>query len=72
MTVLLEHVVALLDAMPQDQQDAYAALLLEELREHRTWERIFRDNPERVRELVEDALLELDERSPRPLSPADV
>lgn len=58
MTKLLEQAFAEANKLPQDEQDALANFLLEELASERRWTRAFDDSQDLLSQLADDALAE--------------
>lgn len=58
MTELLEQAIARLKALPTDQQDAMATLILEELEDARRWDESFARSPELLAKLSAEAMVE--------------
>ncbi|MDP2954479.1 MAG: hypothetical protein Q8O76_14345 [Chloroflexota bacterium] len=58
MTKLLGKAVAELSKLPEGEQDAIAAWLLEELTSERRWERLFSTSHDALAVLAEEALAE--------------
>ena len=56
MTTALEKVIERLQQMPEDRQDALAALLLHEIDEDERWMQSTASNQEKLRGLVNDVL----------------
>jgi hypothetical protein len=55
MTALLEQALAEVHKLPPDQQDAIAALILEELADEEKWNRTFAQFPDVLTRLAEKA-----------------
>ncbi|MHC5935437.1 hypothetical protein [Nostoc sp.] len=58
MTKLLEQAIALVKQLPETEQDAIAALILEELEDEAHWDKIFATSPDALAELATAALAE--------------
>ena len=58
MTGLLEKALAQLSELPEQEQDAIAAWLLEELASERRWERLLADSPGALERLADEAQTE--------------
>ena len=58
MTGLLEKAMQRIEALSSEEQDALAAQILETLDDEEAWSRQFRDNPEVLRSLAQEALEE--------------
>ena len=61
MTTLLEEAFAKAAQLPPKEQDALAALLLEEIAAERRWEGLFSQSQDQLAGLAEDALAEFHE-----------
>ena len=69
MTKALEKVIERLQQMPEDRQDAFAALLLHEIDEDERWIQSTASNEKKLRGLVND-VLDADRRGDcKPLDP---
>jgi hypothetical protein len=58
MSNLLEEAFAEASKLPEDEQDALAAWLLEELRSERHWSKAFADSADLLAQLADEALAE--------------
>ena len=58
MTALLEQALAELHKLPPDQQDAIAALILEELTDEEKWNRAFDQSQDALARLAEKVRIE--------------
>ena len=58
MTELLEQAIAKLKTLPIDEQDAIAALILEELEEEHRWDDSFARSPDLLAKLAAEAMAE--------------
>jgi hypothetical protein len=58
MTTLLEQAFAEAASLPPDEQDALAALIIEELRHERRWQRNFERSQPTLETLADEALVE--------------
>lgn len=58
MTQLLERAYAEVARLPEPDQDAIAALILEELEDERKWQKSFAQSPDALARLAEEALAE--------------
>ena len=58
MTKLLEDAIAKLRLMPDDEQDAIAQLVLDEIESERRWDELFAKSPEKLRKLADHAWAE--------------
>ncbi|MGH9603672.1 MAG: hypothetical protein ACRD24_14935 [Terriglobales bacterium] len=68
MTKLLEKAFAEAAKLSQDEQDAVAALLLEELASERRWSEAFAKSQDKLAALADEALAEFDRGETKPLS----
>ena len=66
-TGLLEKVLLRVQALSAEEQDAIAAQILESLDDEENWERSFRNNPEEMRALAQEARDEHLRNETRPL-----
>jgi urease gamma subunit len=67
MTTLLEEAFAKASQLPPKEQDALAALLLEEIASEKRWQGLFSQSQEQLAKLAEEALAEFDEGKTEPL-----
>lgn len=67
MTKLLKQVFKRLSNLPDDEQDAAAAVLIEELADEEKWAATFKDSQEALEALANDALEELEAGETTPL-----
>ena len=58
MTKLLEDAIAKVRQMPEDEQNAIAQIVLDEIESERRWEELFAKSPEKLRELADRAWAE--------------
>lgn len=58
MTRLLEKAFEKASELPEDEQDDFAAFILEELQAERRWEQAFQDSQDELAQLAKDALTE--------------
>jgi hypothetical protein len=58
MTELLEQAIARLKALPANQQDAIAAMILEELEDEIRWDKTFASSPDFLAQLAAEAMAE--------------
>jgi hypothetical protein len=70
MTELLKKAFDEASKLPQDQQDALASLLLEELESERSWGQTFDRSQSALERLAEDALREHESGKTDPLDPS--
>ena len=69
MTQLLERAYAEVEQLAEPDQDAIAALILEELEDERRWQRSFAQSPQALGRLAEEALGEHRAGLTQPLDP---
>ncbi|WAL58302.1 hypothetical protein [Thermocoleostomius sinensis] len=58
MTELLERAIARLQALPESEQDAIAAMILEEIEDDRRWDESFSRSPNILAKLAASAIAE--------------
>jgi hypothetical protein len=58
MTELLERAIARLQALPESEQDAIAAMILEEIEDDRRWDESFSRSPNTLAKLAASAMAE--------------
>ena len=58
MTKLLEDAIEKVRQMPQDEQDAIAQLVLDEIDSEKRWAELFSESPEKLRMLADQAWAE--------------
>ncbi len=58
MTELLEYAISRLKTLPADEQDALAAMILEELEDERRWDEAFARSPDVLAKLAAEAMTE--------------
>ncbi|MEH2174635.1 hypothetical protein [Nostoc sp.] len=58
MTELLEEAIAKLKNLPANEQDAIAAMILEELEDERHWDETFARSPDILAKLAAEAMAE--------------
>jgi hypothetical protein len=58
MTELLEEAIAKLKNLPANEQDAIAAMILEELEDERSWDEAFARSPDILAKLAAEAMVE--------------
>ena len=66
-TGLLEKALRRVEALSNEEQDAIAAQILESLDDEEIWERSFREHPEQMRALANEAREEHRRKETRPL-----
>ncbi len=58
MTELLERAISKLKTLPDDEQNAIAAMILEELEDERCWDDSFARSPDVLAKLASEAMAE--------------
>jgi len=71
MTLLLERAVAELAKLPDEEQDAMATILIEELAAEKRWAESFAKSQDKLAELAEDARRDLHAGRTTLLEPLD-
>lgn len=69
MTQMLERAYAEVEQLAEPDQDAIAALILEELEDERRWQQSFAQSPQALARLAEEALAEHRAGLTQPLDP---
>jgi len=69
MTKLLEKAMAEVARLPEQEQDAVAAWILEELASERRWDTAFANSPDTLAQLADEALAEHREDRTQALNP---
>lgn len=72
MTQLLEQALERVHQLPSDEQDAIAALILEELEDERRWQAAFEQSQEQLGVLARQALAEHRAGRTKPLNVDDL
>jgi hypothetical protein len=67
MTGLLEKALRRIEALSQEEQDAVASQILDTLDDEEAWARSFREKPELLRSLADEALEEHRRGETRPI-----
>jgi len=67
MTGLLESAIRRVESLSREEQDAIASQIIETLDDEASWERSFRDRPQVLRALAQEALDEHRRGETRPL-----
>ncbi len=68
-TKLLEKALAEIAKLPNEEQEAIGAWLLEELAAERAWEKLLRRSPDALAQLAEEALAEHRAKNTETLDP---
>jgi hypothetical protein len=58
MTALLEKAMSHVNALPPEEQDAVASLILEEIESEKSWDALFAGSQEQLGKLAEQAIAE--------------
>ena len=69
MTALLEKAMNQIKALPPEEQDAVASLILEEIESEKRWEELFAQSQGQLAKLAEKAISEYNSGKTRPLAP---
>jgi hypothetical protein len=72
MTDLLKKAVKKVERLPDDQQDAIASLILDELKDDDRWEASFAESPELLERLANEAEREHKKGNTEPLDPENL
>lgn len=72
MTRLLEEAFDKASNLPEEDQDAVAALILEEIESERRWDELFAKSQDKLAELGQEALREHREGNTERLDPEDL
>ncbi len=70
MTKLLEKAVARATALPDDEQDAIAGIILLEIEDEARWQAAFARSPEALSRLADQARVEISRGDVLPFDPA--
>ncbi len=69
MTELLEQALAKIKNLPDNEQDAIATIILEELEDKMKWEKVFADSQDMLAELAAEAMTEYQAGKTQELDP---
>ena len=72
MTTMLEKALAKATRLPDEEQDALAAILLDEMASEARWQQAFADSPDQLAALAGEALDEFRAGKTQPLDPDDL
>ena len=72
MTTMLEKALAQAASLPHEEQDALAAILLDEMASEARWQQAFADSPDPLAALAGEALEEFHAGKTQPLDPDDL
>ena len=67
MTKRMEQVIARVNALPEEEQDYYASVFLEELEDDTKWHTAFASSQDQLAKLADEALQEFEEGKTGPL-----
>jgi len=69
MTDLLEKAMSRISALPPEEQDAVASLILEEIESERRWDELFAGSQEKLAQLAGQAVADYQAGKTKPLDP---
>jgi len=69
MTALLKKAMNQINALPPEEQDAVASLILEEIKSEKRWDELFAASQEQLSRLAEQAITEYKAGKTTPLDP---
>jgi len=69
MTALLEKAMNEINALPPEEQDAVASLILEEIESEKRWDELFAGSQGQLARLAEQAIAEYKAAKTKPLDP---
>ena len=69
MTALLEKAMNKMKALPPEEQDAVASLILEEIESEKRWDELFAGSQEQLAQLAGQAIAEYKAGKTKPLDP---
>ena len=69
MTALMERAINRVQALPPEEQDALAALILEEVESEKRWDELFASSQSQLAHLAEQAIAEKQAGKTKPLDP---
>ena len=69
MTALLEKAMNQINALPPDEQDAVASLILEEIESEKRWDELFAGSQRQLAQLAGEAIAEYKAGKTKPLDP---
>ena len=69
MTALLEKAMNQINALPPEEQDAVASLILEEIESEKRWDELFAGSQGQLAHLAEQAISEYKAGKTKPLDP---
>lgn len=67
MTKQMEQVIARVTSLPEEEQEYYATIFLEELEDERKWDESFVSSQDQLAKLADEALQEFEEGKTTPL-----
>jgi len=65
-TTMLKDALARISKLPEGEQDALAAILVEEMESEARWQRAFADSPDTLTDLAREASAEFEAGKTRP------
>jgi len=69
MTALLEKAMNRINALPPEEQDAVASLILEEIESEKRWDKLFAGSQGQLAQLAAQAISEYEAGKTKPLDP---
>ena len=69
MTALLEKAMSQINALPPEEQDAVASLILEEIESEKKWDDLFAGSQGQLAQLAKEAIAEYKAGKTKPLDP---
>ena len=69
MTALLEKAMNQINALPPEEQDAVASLILEEIESEKRWDEAFAGSQQQLARLAEEAIADYKAGKTKPLDP---
>ena len=69
MTALLQKAMNQINALPPEEQDAVASLILEEIESEKRWDELFAGSQGQLARLAEEAITEYKAGKTKPLDP---
>lgn len=69
MEKLLEKAFKEASDLPEEEKEAFAAFILEELRQEKRWEELYKKSPEKLQQLANEALKEYRQGNTEMLDP---
>ena len=69
MTALLEKAINRINALPPEEQDAVASLILEEIESEKRWDELFAGSQEQLAQIAGQAIADYKAGKTKPLDP---